>query len=119
MFYTRRYLPALLLEALNINLLATTVSTMDLKQQLENVFLTVISKDPTNFSAAKPTLLDICASSEVSAMKMFSQISLLEMFSSCSQTTTEFNLHRKNYLWYSRFFSDLYQVFSLFLSLHI
>jgi hypothetical protein len=28
-------------------------------------------------------------------------------------------LHRKNYLWYSRFFSDLYQVFSLFLSLHI
>jgi hypothetical protein len=41
--------------------------------------LSIVSCEPTNFTAAEPNVLDICASSEPDAMKMFSQISLPEM----------------------------------------
>jgi hypothetical protein len=57
-----RYIHCLLLGDLNASLIANTARTMDLKLQLESVLLSIVSSEPTNFTVAEPTLLDICAS---------------------------------------------------------
>jgi hypothetical protein len=74
-----QYSHSIFLGDLNTISLANFARALDLRQRLENVSLTMISKDPTNFTAASPTLLDICATCEPDSIQMFSQISLPEM----------------------------------------
>jgi hypothetical protein len=47
---------------------------------LEHLSLSIISREPTNFTAAEPALIDICACSEPMAIiTIFSRISVPEM----------------------------------------
>jgi hypothetical protein len=63
----------------NTNLLVNSVRVLELKHVFESVSLSIISKEPTNFSSASPTLINICAISEPNSIDMFSQILLPEM----------------------------------------
>jgi hypothetical protein len=74
-----RYAHSIFLGDLNTDLLGNTVRAAELKLRLDSVSLHIISREATNFAADPPTLLDICATSEPEAVKMFSQLSLPEM----------------------------------------
>jgi hypothetical protein len=78
--YTK-YEHSIFLGDLNINLLMNTEKSLQLRQKMESVSLTVVSREATNFSAAEPTLIDICATTQPGSIKMFSQLSLPEMSS--------------------------------------
>jgi hypothetical protein len=68
-----RYTHGLLLGDLNTNQLSNLARTADLKMRLESVSLSIISREPTNFTAATPTLI------EPNANILFSHISSPEM----------------------------------------
>jgi hypothetical protein len=74
-----RYSQSIILGDLNTNLLVNSTRALDLRQKLESVSLTIISKGQTNVTAASPTLIVICATCEPDSIQMFSQISLPEM----------------------------------------
>jgi hypothetical protein len=74
-FYPK-YEHGLLLGDLNTDLLQNTTRAIALQQKLDDVSLSIVSKEPTNFSSDTPTLLDVCATSRPEAIEMTSQLSL-------------------------------------------
>jgi hypothetical protein len=49
---------------LNLNLIMNTEKSLQLRQKMESVSLTVVSREVTNFSAAATTLIDIFATTQ-------------------------------------------------------
>jgi hypothetical protein len=80
----------------NTNLLVNSVHALELKLVLESVSFSIISKEPTNFSSASPTLINICVTSEPDSSVMVSQISLPEMNTDHASTHPE-TRHFRNY----------------------
>jgi hypothetical protein len=101
-----RYSHSILLDDLITNLLVNSTRALDLRQKLESVSLTIISKELTNFTAASPTLIDICATCEPDSIQMFSQISLPEMNTGLDEPTKFVKMTMKRYI-KSRNFAEI------------
>jgi hypothetical protein len=75
-----RYTHSLFVGDLNVDLLVDSASrSVALENMLENVSLSIISREATHFSAKVPTLIDDCATCEPESIEFFTQIELPEI----------------------------------------